>query len=124
MRSVVIVAALAVASCQSATQSAQGAALQQRIAASQGAAVEQVCFTGADQDWDSLRRDVLLLEENKSWYMLDLAGSCDAEWAHARIAEKSGVEGSACLSAGDPVQSHDLNGTSICRVESIHAWKN
>ncbi len=123
MRSAIVVAAaLAVASCQSATPSAQSAALEERIAASQGAEVSRICFTRNVESWTPLKRDALLVRTTgDDWFKVDLAGSCDADWAGGTIAVMSRTEASSCLSAGDSVQAQNLTYAN-CIVDAIYEW--
>lgn len=123
MRSAMIVAAaLAVVSCQSATPSAQSAALEQRIAASQGAEVSRICFTRNVESWTPLKRDALLVRTiGDDWFKVDLVGSCDADWAGSTIAVMARTEASSCLASGDSVQAQNLTFAN-CRVDSIYEW--
>ena len=118
----VAAAALAVASCQSATPSAQSAALEQRIAASQGAEVSRICFTNTLQGWRELKRDALLVRTTgDDWFKVDLAGSCDADWAGGTLAVMSRTSASSCLSPGDRVQAQNLTFSS-CTIDAIYEW--
>jgi len=119
-----LVAALTVAACQSVEQrNAREEALAAEIAAHQGEEVARICFTSQLNGWKELGpRSVLLRQGVNDWYMLDLSGACEPEWAFNAIAIQSRPSGTSCISRGDMLRTLDRSSRGSCVINGIYAW--
>jgi len=119
-----IAGAVALAGCQTAgDRTERQERLEAEIAARQGAEVDRICFARSVNGWRSLGRDALLLREGVSdWYKVDLAGTCDPEWAFNAIGLETRPAGSSCLSRGDHISTPDAPIGGRCVITAIHEW--
>jgi len=90
-----------------------------------GDKVQQACFINSINSWSNVDNDhnALLIHMNsRQKYKLNLAGTCDADWAIYRIAI-IGKSGSACVQRGDRLRTdaNTMRGMS-CTIMSINKW--
>jgi hypothetical protein len=119
-----IAGAVALAGCQTAADRAgRQDRLEAEIAARQGAEVDRICFARSVNGWRPLGRDALLLRHSGDrWYKVDLAGTCDPEWAFNAIGIETRPAGSSCLSRGDHISTPDTPTDGRCVIIAIHEW--
>lgn len=120
----VLAGAAVLAGCQTSENYAEREdALQAEIAARQGAEVNQICFMRNINGWRELGDNALLVREGiDDWYKLDLAGTCDPEWAFNAISIETRPAASSCLTRGDHISTPDASFTGRCVITGIHEW--
>lgn len=90
-----------------------------------GDKVNQACFISYMDGWSNVDNDdnalIITMRRNQQ-YKLNLAGSCDADWAMYRIAIM-GKSGSGCIQRGDKIKTdaNTLRGMN-CTIMSINQW--
>ncbi len=92
------------------------------IAVRQGERVNRICFNRSVNGWREFGRKSLLLRRGvNEWYKLDLAGTCDPEWAFNAIGVRT-FPGSSCISRGDDIVTRDAGFTGTCKIMAIYEW--
>jgi len=123
-RAIPMIVAGMLAACMTAPEGRRDqATLDAEVAARQGEQVDRICFTREIDGWRALGEDAVLLEKGvNDWYKLDLAGTCEPEWAFETIALRTRPAGSLCVSEGDAIQTLGMPGDGTCFISAIHEW--
>ena len=99
------------------------AALEAEIAARQGTEVDRICFVRNIDGWRPLGDEALLLEKGvDDWYMVELTGTCEPEWAFDAIAIRTRPGAALCLTRGDSIATFDAPLEGTCFISHIYEW--
>ncbi len=114
-------AVLTLGACQSYTNTAEDERVEAEIAAKQGEQVSRICFAQTIDGWRELSDDAILVEKGvNDWYKLNLAGTCQPEWAFNAIAIET--RGTSCITEGDRIRTDEQPLGGTCFVTSIYKW--
>jgi len=116
-------ACLAAACAYTPQKSTDQAAIDAEIAARQGEAVDNICFTRDINGWRELGDSAVLVQKGvNDWYKLDLIGTCRPDQAFNAIAIRTRPSAGFCLSKGDTVTTYTTPMAEQCAISAIHKW--